>query len=1474
MSCEGSSSPSFANDFCTAGIDEPSVQDVTAFEVSAHNVPGSRATSIRIHGLWNSLSRSLTTSGTRFGNFFAALSRRPQGACEQEAPSAQVWPMPLPYHFDKGSGEEITSEERAFRKLVNAQVGFLNYLHLGKPRSPPPSICGRKPLTSRQWEVVQRFLRLEEAWNLHPCISNDMMGRVAAKQERQEDVLLELQRFVSPIVREGKRYHSAEAFSRHVADPDDVAPTIGTLKKSDLCNAQPVIASRIKMEGNPSFDPRPFLDERSKKLYEDPWSSGIGPDDVLEPPPKVRIHADPQNKIAILRLLEATNRRGFRSREQVVEGFGSGLFCVPKDSSVDRLILDGRPASLLQLPPNRFIYTMASAGTLLGIYLKPTEKLVMTFKTFPESLADEPYVYACLASLAMGDSAACEYAQTSHISLGLQCGAFKPEELITLHGRIPRGPSMAGIIIDDLILLEKVAMDATVGLDSTRKRKSLHDMYNKVGLQAHPSKGFANQTNASFWGADVDGEAGLVRGSIVRAISLCWVTSKVARMRVCSINLLEVIAGGFVSLFSFRKRMLSLLDGIYAIQRGKAEKDIISLPDSVVEELWSLVVLCPLAVSDLRAAFSSRIYMCDASSWGDAVVESELGQCLGQEIHRHSASKSAWTHLLSPWKALQRSKGLLPVEEELPAGEQFYEAHPLWEVAARGLQYKVLWKRFAKPFRHINIGELQSFTKAEELAGLQQCDIRIPIGSDSQVTIGAVCKGRSASTALNNVLSKSLPSVLGFGIYSCTGYIPSAYNPSDDPTRGTEIRKPDIELPAWWESASEGNFSVMDDFLERSSLLPEALAGYPSLGELQNFEETNPKRKQKQHRARIKLKLKNRNLKKSDDDSGNFQQSNYPFSHDVRDSFAFFGKEQFIFGTDSSWPPTQAGLIDLYSGKKGYAKSASKQGAPWVLCIDIEDGAHCDLLNDKVRKHVECLIRGKAVKGFSAAPICSSFSRAITPAVRSRQYPRGFPWIQGTMKQKLLDGNRHSRWLGKIICLCIDLGIHFWVENPDSSCLWIQPEWLSLGAHQANRFFKTDFCRFSTPWRKRTRFFTDTRLRGVKRLCNRDHIHMILRGRSAKHKQNWTKIAEPYPYGLCKVLATAMVSDCGWNGPHSSPDFCNTCRIGEASNPGPRRKNGNPKDPADLDNVQLIRPETVAIGRVHWQKFLNWLDASLNEETIMSLWRVPSLMGSMLAAYGRYWYGEGGALYAFRHLVVYMQRMYPGLKGGLQEAWTIISKWEEIEPVVHRKPVPLAVIKAFVVTAIHWRWYRFAAVILMTFYGCARPGEVLNGLRSNLVLPSDIGERTGVKCFIRICKPKPGRRGLGRTQHAVVNDADVTAFLERIYKGCKGSEPLYPGSAAAFRSRWDTMLRQFNIPTRLGLTPGSLRAGGTVHLYKQGVPILDILWALRLKNLETLQHYLQEISTDVTMIDMHYSSRQLILNMSTLFQWALSAPLL
>lgn len=257
-------------------------------------------------------------------------------------------------------------------------------------------------------------------------------------------------------------------------------------------------------------------------------------------------------------------------------------------------------------------------------------------------------------------------------------------------------------------------------------------------------------------------------------------------------------------------------------------------------------------------------------------------------------------------------------------------------------------------------------------------------------------------------------------------------------------------------------------FLAEANLLPEQLAGYPSLGCLFGEDEYKDKKKShKNFRNRVVTKIAKKQQNKvysKDASSSNdckTQDSDSQLSAECIEALIPFGKEQFIFGHDKSWPPRQPGFIDLFSGKKGYAKCAAAFGAPWVLCVDIDDGAQCDLLDRQVRKRIEFLVRSGACLALTAAPICSSFSRAITPGVRSKTFPRGFPWVQGAMRVKIDQGNDRSRWLAFLVGIAAALGLAFWVENPDTSFIWYQPEWSRLRPLLAENVFRH---RFLSTW--------------------------------------------------------------------------------------------------------------------------------------------------------------------------------------------------------------------------------------------------------------------------------------------------------------------------------------------------------------------------------------------------------------------------
>ncbi len=194
--------------------------------------------------------------------------------------------------------------------------------------------------------------------------------------------------------------------------------------------------------------------------------------------------------------------------------------------------------------------------------------------------------------------------------------------------------------------------------------------------------------------------------------------------------------------------------------------------------------------------------------------------------------KSVWTKLLNPGAAWERSHDLLDPSFELPDPEQSYVVNPLWTVLARCLTYKLLYKKSATGSRHINIGELRAFLATEKKLGVKYPSTRGLYGIDSQVVLGCVVKGRSASPSLNREMEKSLGSVLFYDVYSEVMYYKSADNPSDDPTRGAPLRGPRLAVPSWLTDLSSGLFTHFDEWMAGHGISDYDLTGLPPTEEL------------------------------------------------------------------------------------------------------------------------------------------------------------------------------------------------------------------------------------------------------------------------------------------------------------------------------------------------------------------------------------------------------------------------------------------------------------------------------------------------------------------------------------------------------------------------------------------------------------------------------------------------------------------
>ena len=1083
---------------------------------------------------------------------------------------------------------------------------------------------------------------------------------------------------------------------------------------------------------------------------------------------------------------------------------------------------------------------------------------------------------------------------------------------------IPREKSFAGIVIDDLVVFEVMLKSVfhQSPVTSRAGRAFLEEAlgeYKRVGLLPHPDKTFFEQADSEFWGCQFDGVHGLCMANLKRSIPVIAVTARVLKMGVCSISLLEILTGAWTSIFLFRRRLLSLLNLVYQAGHGDfARNHVIRLSPELKEELFMCLSLAPLAVTNLKVENAEHVYCSDASEWGIGVTRALLPSWLQGEIHRHKLRKSVWVHLLSPLKSLQRIKGVLPPAEELPEG-QMLASHPLWIVLASALRYKEVCRKAMPPGRHINILEMRGMLKAEAEAAKTHFPARVFSLADSQVALGAWVKGRSSSFGLNQELQQSLGIHLGCGMYSNCGYVPSEINTADDPTRGQRVRSPEAALPDVFHSAAQGDISAFDQWLESYNADTYATSGLPDLQELQGApcdlsedlaelpEVPEPmslrapadpgesvgsgpcvpsSSSSVQGGLSPTIAVRGPEVPLPSDSSlgpGAVQVS----TAEERGILHEVPLEQFVLPehlrgkVDEDWRPSTPGFLDLYSGKKGVAKALVSLTDTWVITFELEDGPNQDVLSEQNKSLIERLLRSGFILGLGAAIFCSSFSRAVRPPVRSASLPYGLPNLSRKMEEKVKLGNRHAQWLAHLLQVCIELKIHFWVENPDGSFLWYLDEFVELGARTASQVFRLDYCTLGTKWRKRSRFLTSTHLRGQKFWCSRDHTHLRLSGWSKVHGRSWTRVAQTYPKRLCFYLAKAMLIDCGLLPDRRQIDFslisrCDHSRIGEAQHPGPRQKPTTARANVDLADVKLVTAATDRLGRNIWDGFLRWLSGKVGNVFAEELVLCPSTLDLLLAEFGRHLFQNGQSLYMMRQLVTFAQRTDPRLRSQLNCSWDVIKKWETVEPVCHRTPLPWAIYKAMVAFAINLQWFRFACVMILSFEGLCRPGEALGALREDVLLPSDLLSEQMDRAYLRIKKPKSRLRGLGLVQHATISHPLAVKFLERVLKQLPLKQRVYPGSPVTFRRRWDLLLQKLSVPYNLGLTPASMRGGGAVRCYREIEDINRLLWRMRLKNLETLQHYLQEVGAEAVTMQLSVQSRNAVFAASSLFDASLS----
>ena len=1396
----------------------------------ARKVPGAAASTVRVEVFWNSITRwLLTSSSLQLKKFthsvFSKQVRNTQSHCTYGA----VWPLPLPFwHFDRS----IEKERMSFRRAINLMIVCLNWLHLGQPCRAPDDYFPRSALNHEQLAIVRRIEKLTAEWADSPPVTAESMGRSAGKMEHLEATLAVLTRAATSLASRG-----GSAFHSTAQRPPKVTSKVASTLLADVCVAKEVESSRLQFRGRPSFDPSPMLDRETKEIYDHPLQMAMDPCDAVADPPHVQVRGSRSEILGLLHKLDKSGRLALFEPKDVRMPYRAGLFILLKDLEKDRLIMDSRPSNRLEVGLVTWTATMGTIAPLLELQIPEGEVVICSgedlrdyyyffcvtgeranrnsikfeldlaeaqrFEAYSKVRPGAPRYIPALATMAMGDINAVEVGQESHVKLAFRAGVCL-SDLIMLRGRLPRRGPYVGIVIDDFIALECIPQSHDPMTASASLANKMVDIYADVGLVAHEGKRFRNELKSKFWGACLDGERGTLRSQLEKTLPLAMITSQVARLGWANRKLLEVLAGAWIAVLQCRRRCMCILEGLFDEIQGYDYGVSFPLSPGAIDELWMLAILCPLFVTDLRARICTELALVDASNSWEAEVTTEVSSPLANELGRQRLTRAAWSRLLTPFQAVQKIHGSLAPDDEVPDGQEPATEHPLWTGVVKSSHFKLQWKKRIRNRPHINVSEMAAALRSESRRCRRFPNHRLLTGSDSQVVLGALVKGRSSSKVLNKLLKRSLPSIIAYNCYNYTQYIGTADNVADDPTRDRDCRLPVNPVPGWITSTDDGHYDGLDAILTArgiddasvarltmdkgwwspaeasADLRPTLSSSLKSATELAGSSTSSsmssptdlaaslrstmctplsrsselahstpgtsatsstvlasPSMRSSSTSPTVLASSSMTTSAKSPTDvatgthscSLNAQKdvlvpTTAPSSMRQRSSTRTGNQGRrkppvAAVASPEPWMPRRRltaeaaallrqlpdgqfvlprgysaervrrypGHLDLFSGCRIAAQELANRTGRWVLTYDILHSQTENLLDGEVQKLIETMLTAGCFLSLQAGPVCASFSRAVRPAVRTAAQPEGIDEMTEAMAIKVAIGNAMASWITKLVRLVISLQLPFWIENPAGSFLWLQPDWVQLAEEFALEAFLTDYCRWGTPWRKRTKFVGRFQGAGIRLLCWCERPHVKLVGYSVAHKCCWTKAAEAYPRSLARYLAAAIAEELK---PEKRRRFvdpgslakCGRGRIGEAANPGPRRSHTNPD--IDLEEVALVRPATIALQyRVH-RMFLDWLQSQLSAETWGSVCRSPHLQVIFLRSFGNWLYNNGQAIYLFRHLVVFSQQQFPAERHQIQPAWELLHRWESIQPVTHRTPMPKPILDAVLCLSLSW----------------------------------------------------------------------------------------------------------------------------------------------------------------------------------------------
>ena len=1070
---------------------------------------------------------------------------------------------------------------------------------------------------------------------------------------------------------------------------------------------------------------------------------------------------------------------------------------------------------------------------------------------FPKPPRGKPkFVFGAFASILQGDHGGVEYACQAHEGL-LQSVGLLPDENRIVANRPFQGDSiMQGLVIDDFFVVSKVprgSREVTPDVAAVREAIAVYDREKIIGS---PSKDLFGERTAKVIGAHINGSDRALDNGICplgspssKRFALAWLTLQVCALPYTTDVLHVCLLGGWVSVLTFRRPLMSILNESFRLVDSSAicpsRPRLVKLPRTVANELTVLALLVSLAVSDLRSEASDFIYATDASLAKGAICRAPVNVDFARFLWRISRSKGAYHRLMTPLQTVSKRLGLL---EELGPDDPSSVPRPV---------------AFCYDFLEVFSG---AATVSHALGSLGCFVVGPPIDLSISEEYNMEWV-RVVSWITFMLASKRLCSVMCEP--PCTSF--------------SIMRRPPLRsrlCPYGFSPRNQqtylGNLLLCRSLqILRVALINGACALLES-----------PFSALTKHLPPYKAFLKNPGVSMCRTDScmfGSIHLKPFRFlaanldlsclqircsrdhKHVVVQGAYTKASATYTAGLSKALAQTFSGGIMRFKGViedcceppvKGLESQAINSVAlssDWEVdkTWTFRRPAHINVLEFSV---LEKLAMDLVQRGISQRVVSLADSFVVSAAAAK--------------------GRTSSYGLAPVLrrynALCVAGGLYINVpfvptrmncsDDPTRDC----PLRSKSGSFDVSQLSPSDQYRVAA-------------LPKLRRWCsNWLRLLLSLVGPSCL-VWNDRSVYRQRCFGFPRLDFVQMDFDATLGFPGEGPlclfVFCLLCpmtvclpwnsaaflamvMVGEAvlfprhsaDLARQRKRQSVPQLPSGrpvLETTSNNREELFAA-------FSTWCssqDIPLGSLLESALFNVEEI-NSVLSAYGKALYSAGRPYGHFAETINSVVSQRPVLRRNLQQAWDYAFSWVRAEPPTHHLACPWQVLLAILSTALLWGWRRVAGMCALCFGGILRTGEALNAFRYDLLLPDDT-YGTNQYALLAIAEPKT-RFSAARHQSSKIDSSDLLRVLTLAFSELSPNEKLWPMSGQTLRNRFKSILHSLGLttihPGMQSLDLASLRPGGATWLLQVTEQSELVRRRGRWVTSKVMEVYLQEVS--------------------------------